>query len=140
MAFQSSFSKDFLAPILCVDAIVLHANNTQQFFGHLAIFMCNYGVTRTYFVLPPAILTYWVKFPTAMPLLFSGPRMTSAYLANQVISKFSQGFARIFVKRCHFDECFKFSQKTPNLSSTQSGQRTPARLSNWKNEKLTGFN
>ena len=66
--------------------------------------------------------------------------MTSAYLANQVISKFSQGFARIFVKRCHFDECFKFSQKTPNLSSTQSGQRTPARLSNWKNEKLTGFN
>ena len=31
-------------------------------------------------------------------------------------------------------------KKTPNLSSTQSGQRTPARLSNWKNEKLTGFN
>ena len=29
--------------------------------------------------------------------------MTSAYLAHQVISKFSQGFARIFVKRCHFD-------------------------------------
>ena len=103
MVLKSIFVTDLLAPIFGVDAIVLHTNDIQQLFSHLAKFYWNCEATGTLFILQFAVLTDQVKFQASIPLLFFGPRMPFADLTNQLISNFSQSFTWVFEKRCHFD-------------------------------------